>query len=34
MIRLQDIAEMAGVSRNYRIKCDKRKYKKSFAGNY
>ena len=33
MIRLQDIAEMAGVS-HYRIKCDKRKYKKSFAGNY
>ncbi len=33
MIRLQDIAEMAGVSRTHRIKCHKRKYEKSFPEN-
>ena len=34
MIRLQDIAEMAGVSRTTVSNVNKRKYKKSFAGNY
>ena len=33
MIRLQDIAEMAGVSRTTVYKCHKRKYEKSFPEN-